>query len=375
MQGEDLRPLEPVPPDRRRQRDSGREHGPVLRYPLACRGEQGPAAGERQQPRLPPALPESQVQSGGAAEQAVEQESPGTGVLGRAHRARAEIAGGDDQGGDAPPAPRGHHAEPRRHAEEVQQQEIGIGAVLAQQNRGEEGAERGREAERLDIDGVGDHGERDRNQGEPHDARGRREHAIQLRGRPDTEIDDTGPASDQRRAVGPVPGLEPPTQRADPRPGDHTADAAHHRRNPPSLEAQLEQVASRQKQRDDTDAEKDALADPPLRIEPRRRRGPDRAGARGWTRSGRRRNGWPRGERLRGSPGRRRIHGRGGGGGACRRDRRRRNRARSGRTRHGARGGELPNQRLEHSHTLLQAVEAVVGAQQGLVMSILPPGT
>ena len=62
----------------------GREHGPVLRDPLAGGGQQGPAAREREQPRLPPALPQAHVEPGRTADQAEQQHAPGVGVVGRA---------------------------------------------------------------------------------------------------------------------------------------------------------------------------------------------------------------------------------------------------------------------------------------------------
>ncbi len=174
MEREHARPSQRVPPDGRRQHHAGREHRPVRPEPLVGRGDEGPPPGEREQPGLPPALPEADVQSGRTARQPVQQHPQGIGVIGRTHHRHAEIAGGDHEHGQAPPPPRSHQAEAGRHAREVEQEQVGVGAVVPEEHRREEGAERGRDAERLDIDGVGDHGERDRDQRQPDDARRRR---------------------------------------------------------------------------------------------------------------------------------------------------------------------------------------------------------
>ena len=42
-----------------------------------------------------------------------------------------------------------------------------------------------------------------------------RQHPVQPRRRPDTEIDDAGAAADQRGTVGPVAPVQPPPDRAD----------------------------------------------------------------------------------------------------------------------------------------------------------------
>ena len=240
--------------------------------PLAGRGEQRPAAGEGEQPGFPPPLPQPHVQARGAARQAVQQDAPGHRALRRSHHAHAEVAGRHHERGD-PPAPAGRDAaESGRHAGEIEQQQVGVVAIAAEQHGCEEGAQRGRDAERLDIDGVGDHGERHRDQRQPHDAGGRRQHVVQPGCRPDAQIDDAGTGADQRGPVRPVARLEPPSQRADDDARDHPAQAAHDRRDPVALEGELEQVAGGHQQRDHTDAQEDPLADPALAVE----RGPDR---------------------------------------------------------------------------------------------------
>ena len=81
---------------------------------------------------------------------------------------------------------------------------------------------------------------------------------------PDAEIDDCGPAADQRRAVGPVTRLEPPAHRTDHDAAQGTADAAHDRRDPAAIEREPEQIARRQNQRDHAHGEEHPLADPLL---------------------------------------------------------------------------------------------------------------
>ena len=281
----------------------------MLRDPLAGRREQRPAAGEGQQPRLPPALAQPEVEACGAADQAVEQHAPRVGVVGRADGAHAEIAGGDDERREAPAAAGGHEPQAGRHAGQVEQQQVGVGRVPTQQHRREEGAQRGSDPQRLDVDGVGDHRQPHRHQRQADDARGGRQHLVQPGGRPDAEIDDARARADERRAVGAVARLEPPAERADGESGRHPAGAAQDRRDPAALEGKLQQVPGGHQQRHDAYAEEDPLADPALRQRRHHARGgrPGRARGRRWTTAGRLARG--RGRGLRGRGGWRRAYG------------------------------------------------------------------
>ncbi len=147
---------------------------------------------------------------------------------------------------------------------EIEEQQVRPGMALAEENRREEGAERRRRAERLDVDPVGDHGERHRHERQSDDAGGRGQDTIESRRRPDTEIDDAGACPDERGTVRPVATVEPPPDRADDDARADSAEAAHHRRDPVAIEGKLEQIARGAEQRGDPDAEEDTLADPLL---------------------------------------------------------------------------------------------------------------
>ena len=140
-------------------------------------------------------------------------------------------------------------------------------AVLPEQHRSEERAQRGGDAERFDVDRVGDHRQRHGDQGKTDDAWGGREHTVEPRRRPDAQVDDPRSGPDQRRAVGAVAWLQPPAEAADQNARDDAAEAAQRRRDPVAVERELEQIARREQQRDDADAEKHALPHPALGVE------------------------------------------------------------------------------------------------------------
>ena len=213
--GKTCGPPEPMPPDRRREHQSRRRAPPSAaesaRRPPRSSVQPPEKVSRRvshqrsRSPTYSPAVPPTRPYSSSA---------PGIGVVRRARRADAEVAGRDDQHGEPPAPPGRDQAQARGHAGQVEQQQVGVGLVPAQQDRREERAQRGGDAERLDVDGVRDHGQRHRHQRQAHDAGGGRQHAVEPAGRPDAQVDDAGARSRsaRRRRCGSV--AEPPAERA-----------------------------------------------------------------------------------------------------------------------------------------------------------------
>lgn len=170
----------------------------------ACGNQERPAPAKGKEPGLPPALPQSDMNPDRPTDDPVEQQTPWWTAVGGPSVGHPEIAQRDDEHGEPPAPPCRHQAQAGRHRREIEEEQFGIALITAQQDGREEGAQRSGGSQRLDIDGVRDHGKRHGDQRQTKQAGRRRQDAVQSRRRPDAEVDDRGPAADQCRTVGPV---------------------------------------------------------------------------------------------------------------------------------------------------------------------------
>jgi hypothetical protein len=204
------------------------------------------------------------VDSRTAAKHAVQQHAPGVSPIGGAGVGHAEEAEGDDEHGQPPAASCGHKTQTGRHTREIHQEQIGIRVGPAEQQGSEEGAQSGCRAQRFHVNGECNHGQRDGDEREPHDARGRRQHAVEAGRSPYTEIDDGGATADQGRAIGAVAGMQAPSHRPHDSTGTGPTHTAHQRGDPAPIERQPKQVACAENQSRDADGKEPSLADPLL---------------------------------------------------------------------------------------------------------------
>ena len=262
MDGHHPGPAEGMPPDRCRQGDGRENDRPVIIEAPARRAEQHPPAAEGQRASLPPPLPEPEIETGGSPRHREQEHRQRQRAIGGAGGADPEIARGDDEGREPPLQAGRDEPEPRGHAAQIEEQQVGVGVLASQQHRRHERAERRRETERLHVDREGDHGQGHRDHGEPDDPGRRGDDLVQAAGSPDAEIDDSRAAADERGAVGAIALMQSPADGTDDGAHHRAAGTAGHRRNPPAVEGELEQIADRHQQREDADGEQGALADP-----------------------------------------------------------------------------------------------------------------